>query len=158
MREIAAQQFRDLRGLRFRIGRRISSRHREADVTASMRSFVRLIVLTLVVGGLIVGPVSIEAHAAMVGSKSPIVAVQHQVEAAALPCDHAGSQKKPAGLTHHPDCCIAGTCGMNAGIAAAAPTPAKRFDARSIAYAPSVLAEPLGVDAIPTTHPPKAAA
>jgi len=120
-----------------------------------MRSLIRLIMLTLLVGGLIVGPVSIEAHAAMLGAASSTAAGPGQ---ASISCNHAGGHKQPAGLSHNSDCCIAGTCAMSAGIAAAMPWPAKRFDARSVAYALSVLAEPLGIEAIPTTHPHKAAA
>jgi len=124
-------------------------------VTAFMRPFARLIVLTLVVSALIVAPVSSKAHAVMLGSATTAVAVQNH---AGISCDQAGGQKKPAGVTHHPDCCIAGTCAMSAGIPAATPAPAGQLTAWVIAYVARALAEPLGIEAIPTTHPPKAAA
>ena len=119
-----------------------------------MRSFARLILLTLVVGGLIAPAISAAAYAAMPGSATAMVAAQ---DPAGISCDHANGHQKPFGFTHHPDCCIAGICAMSAGIPATAAAPAGPFYAGLIAYAPRAPAEPRGVDAIPKTHPPQAA-
>ena len=124
-------------------------------MTVFLRSLFRLAMLTLVVGGLIVGPVFADAHPAMFGSSMATVSAQDH---AGISCDHTGGRKNPAGLAHHPDCCLAGACAVSVGIPVATSTAAKGFDACSIAYARSVLAEPRGIEAVPTTHPPKAAA
>src|SRR4051812_26753485 len=120
-----------------------------------MRPCARFIMLTLVVSGLIVAPVSINAPSMVLASEATAVVEQEQ---AAISCDQGCGHEEPAGLVHHSDCCIAGTCAMSAGIAAATAVPVGQLFARSIAYAPSAFAELLGIEAIPTTHPPKAAA
>jgi len=118
----------------------------------SLRRTLRLIALTLLVGGLAMYWLP-DAHAAAPCSAvatAQAVLVSHH--AAADPSSH---QNAPGGLSHKADCCIAGTCASSAIQASGSPA-LPPLPARSFIYALRAIIEPTGIEAIPSTHPPKA--
>ncbi|HVZ01772.1 MAG TPA: hypothetical protein VHA35_19860 [Dongiaceae bacterium] len=118
-------------------------------MTGLLHRCLRALALLLLVAGLALPPATGGAHVAIDAAAS--AADMH-----AAPCGHDAGHAKPAGSSHRPDCCIAGACSLGLGLPAVE-SATRELAARFFAYAPRVVTEPLGIDALPATDPPKAA-
>jgi hypothetical protein len=77
---------------------------------------------------------------------------------AAMGCD---GHDRPQPAHHMPgsdDCCVANICAMNLALPAAISGIAQPFPPGAPRYDLRVLLQPVGIDAAPIPHPPKAAA